>query len=257
MQNLQKRNGDITLRLEGRERRERVALDEAYEFYKQLLSQGATENLHSLVNALKTVSTALEAAERGELEITVRLWRKIRQALFDQLLTGFSSHVVVITADGRVLAEKEDLPDDSTLELYPEGLKRSDDFFTAALEDLHPHTRSLLDRVWRTRGATIRKEDFLAGEKPGPEAEPESQPDSQSESQSGDSCKDGVCALRPNSFVVGAELLSAEAKNGREKAYQEYWRLYWQSYCSPRAREKQYLVRQMASLEAVWGNLHY
>lgn len=54
-----------------RETRERVALDEAYEFYKQLLSQGATENLHSLVNALKTVSTALEAAERGELEITV------------------------------------------------------------------------------------------------------------------------------------------------------------------------------------------
>ncbi|MBX9940566.1 MAG: hypothetical protein K2Y32_15000 [Candidatus Obscuribacterales bacterium] len=248
MQNLQKRNGDITLRLEGRERRERVALDEAYEFYKQLLSQGATENLHSLVNALKTVSTALEAAERGELEITVRLWRKIRQALFDQLLTGFSSHVVVVTSDGRVLAEKEDLPDDSTLELYPEGLKRSDDFFTASLEDLHPHTRSLLDRVWRTRGASIRKEDFQLGEKAAPQGEQE---------ELGESCKDGVCALRPNSFVVGAELLSAEAKNGREKAYQEYWRLYWQSYCSPRAREKQYLVRQMASLEAVWGNLHY
>lgn len=63
--------------------------------------------------------------------------------------------------------------------------------------------------------------------------------------------------MRPNTFIIGDEVLVKEATSGREKAYSHYWNLYWQSYCSPSPREKQYLTRQMASLEAVWGNLHY
>lgn len=223
--------------MERTDRRESVALDQAYEFYRELVASGSTGDIHQLTNSLKTVVKALDAAQNGEMELTLRLWHKIRQALLDNLLTGFSNHVVAITADGRALTEREPLPDDCRLELYPEGLRRDDDVFFADISELHPMTRTRLDKVWRERGPATKPEDFA--------------------STAGGECTDGVCVMKPTTFIVGADILSAEAQSGRQKAYRDYWRLYWQSYCSPKPREKQYLIRQMASLEAVWGNLHY
>jgi hypothetical protein len=217
------------------ERRDRVALDEAYDFYRQTVSDGSTQDLHRLANSLKTVCSALSAAEAGDLELTFRLWAKIRQALFDKLLTAFPAYVVAITPDGAALTAKVALPDGCTIELRPEGLRRDDDVFHMAIEELHPLTRTRLNKVWMDRGPATRKEDF----------------DHVIE------CSDDVCSFGPNTFVVGGEILAREAQSGRQRAYQDYWRLYWQSYCSPSSREKQYLTRQMASLEAVWGNLHY
>jgi hypothetical protein len=223
------------LLMERADRRDKVALDQAYEFYKQSVRDGGGNDLYEVANSLKTVTKALDAAESGQLELTLRLWRKIRQALFDQLLTNFPAYVVAITSDGRILNHREALPDDCTIELHPTGLKRDDDVFHLPLSELHPHTRARLDRVWMERGPATRKEDFthLA------------------------ECDGGVCTMRPNTFIIGDEVLVKEATSGREKAYSHYWSLYWQSYCSPSPREKQYLTRQMASLEAVWGNLHY
>ncbi len=220
------------------DRRDRVALDEAYEFYRQILVDG-TNDLHLLANSLKTVCRALDAAEAGEMELTMRLWKKIRQALFDRLLTSFPAHVVAIAKDGQVLSQKDFLPDDCVLELHPEGLRRDDDVFQINIEELHPLTRSRLDKVWVERPGT-RREDFTGGK-----------------SEAAQECEGGVCTLKANAMIIGEEVLQVEAANGRQKAYSSYWRLYWQSYCSPSSREKQYLVRQMASLEAVWGNLHY
>jgi len=215
------------------DRRDRIALDEAYEFYRQTLAEG-TNDLHQLANSLKTVCRALDATESGEMELTLRLWKKIRQALFDKLLTSFPCHVVAIGSNGQVLGQKDFLPDDCLLELHPEGLKRDDDVFQIEIEDLHPLTRSRLDKVWCERPAT-RREDFSGAAE----------------------CEGGVCTLKPNAMIIGEEILLVEAAAGRQKAYSNYWRLYWQSYCSPSSREKQYLNSQMASLEAVWGNLHY
>lgn len=225
--------------MEKTDRRELIALDQAYDFYRELVQDGSTHDLHRLVNSLKTVDNALDAAQNGHMDLTLRLWQKIRQALFDNLLTQFSAHVVAIAPDGRVLTNRDCLPDDCILELYPEGLRRTDDVFECAIEDLHPVTRERLERVWRERGPSTRRDDFVSARE-----------------ESG-SCEGGVCTMKPNTFIVGADVLTAEAKNGRERAYQDYWRLYWQSYCSPRAKERQHLTNLMASLEAVWGNLHY
>lgn len=233
--------------MERTDRRELVALDQAYEFYRELVSSGSTSDIHKLTNSLKTVVKALDAAQNGEMELTLRLWHKIRQALLDSLLTGFSNHVVAITADGRALTEREPLPDDCRLELYPEGLRRDDDVFFADIAELHPMTRTRLDKVWRERGPATKAEDFASANVSA----------AGGGSEGGGECQDGVCMMKPTTFIVGADILLAEAQSGRQKAYRDYWRLYWQSYCSPKPREKQYLIRQMASLEAVWGNLHY
>ncbi|CAN5323373.1 hypothetical protein BH11CYA1_BH11CYA1_15450 [soil metagenome] len=220
--------------MEKADRRDSVALDKAYEFYRETLSEG-TNDLHQVANSLKTVCHAINAAESGELELTLRLWQKIRQALFDKLLTNFSAYIVATGSDGQVLGHRELLPDDCTLELHPEGLRRDDDVFSIGIEELHPLTRSRLDKVWLERGPGTRREDF----------------------SNASECEGGVCTMKPHTFIVGEEVLKTEANTGRQKAYDNYWRLYWQSYCSPSSREKQYLTRQMTSLEAVWGNLHY
>ena len=71
------------------DRRERVALDQAYEFYKGTVGNGEIFTLHSLVNSLKTVTNALSASADGHLTLTTRLWLRIKQALFDKLITSF------------------------------------------------------------------------------------------------------------------------------------------------------------------------
>jgi hypothetical protein len=220
------------------DRRDRVALDKAYDFYRDLVTEGSTNDLHKLANSLKTVCAALEASEKGDMALTYRLWRKIKQALFDKLLTSFPCYVVAISADGEVLNTRRELPEDCSIELHPEGLRRDDDVFQMDFHQLHSLTQDRLSKVWLERGPSTRKEDFT-------------------HHPTDDQCVDGVCALRTNGFIVGDEVLSQEATEGRLKAYDHYWRLYWQSYCTPSAREKQYFMRQMASLEAVWGNLHY
>jgi hypothetical protein len=71
--------------MEKTDRRELIALDQAYDFYRELVQDGSTYDLHRLVNSLKTVDNALDAAQNGHMDLTLRLWQKIRQALFDNL----------------------------------------------------------------------------------------------------------------------------------------------------------------------------
>lgn len=106
------------------ERREKVALDEAYRFYKTALSVEDPLDLHSLVNSLKTVNLAIAASEEGHLKITTRLWMRMRQALFDKLLTSFPAHFVIMDTTGMAIEPKTKLPAGGTLEVHPEGLKR-------------------------------------------------------------------------------------------------------------------------------------
>lgn len=238
---------------ERQERRDRVALDKAYDFYRRLVMDGSSNDLHLLANSLKTVCNALDASENGEMQLTLRLWRKIRQALFDKLLTSFPCYVVAIGPDGNAITSRQALPDDTLIELHPEGLKRDDDVFHLQLDELHGRTREMLDRAWQEHGPSMRREDF----------EREREENEGLQHGDGGGCQNGVCALRTpgfssgSGFIPGDEVMAREASQGRARAYQDYWRLYWQSYCSPNARERQYLSRQMASLEAVWGNLHY
>lgn len=214
------------------ERRERLALDDAYAFYRQTIHDERQMNLHGLVNSLKIVATALRKAEEGHFKLTTRLWMRIEQALFDKLLTTYPAYVVVTTPNGRALEPHKELPEDGTVELHPEGLKRNDDVFAMAVQHLHPLTRRRLNKVWLERGPITRREDFANL-----------------------NCADGVCSIN-NTFIAGQEILEQEASNGKRHAMEQWWELYWQKYCTPDKKERQTLARQMAALESVWGDLH-
>lgn len=214
------------------ERRDRVALDEAYSYYRNAVVREENVELYQLVNALKTVSNALHSASESNFKLTTRLWLRIEQSLFDKLITSFSSHMVVLGPDGTALARGSQLPEGAMIELHPEGLRRTCDVFRMPVRDLPPLTQKQLERVWLERGPSLRREDFTLM-----------------------SCVDGVCAVKP--FAIGHEQLESEAHSGKQLAYQQYWELYWQAYCTDDAAERQLLSKQMSSLESVWGNLYY
>lgn len=215
------------------DRRERLALDEAYRYYRTLDKNGEQPELYRLVKCFKTVTTALGVADGGhQFRLTRQLWRRIQQAMFDKLLTSFPGYVIV-TAEGRGQVKPKDrFPEDGIVEFHPEGCRRADDLFQMEIKHLYPATQYRLQKAWQTRGAQTSPEDFA-----------------------GDQCSAAGCFLRP--VLLGDEVLSEESYSGKEKAYQEWWDLYQQAYCTKNAHERQIIYRRMDELESVWGNLYY
>jgi len=214
------------------DRREKLALDEAYRVFRVINKEESPPDLFQLVRCIRTVGNALAAPNEGQLKLTVRLWRRIHLALFDKLFTCYPAHVVIYNAEGTVLKPKKPVPDQGVIEIHPEGLRRADDTFKMEIENLHPDTRQALTKVWEERGSnSTKREDF-------------------SNVECGEFCT-------TKHYVVGDEVLQAESSKGKEQAYGRWWDLYWQAYCTPDKEEKRHIQKQMESLEAVWGNLYY
>jgi hypothetical protein len=182
------------------DRREKLALDEAYKVFRAITKEEAQPELFQLVRCLTTVSNALEGANEGQLKLTVRLWRRIHLALFDELFTSYPAHLVIYAADGSVVKAKAPIPEDAVLEIHPEGLRRADDTFKMEIENLHPESRDVLSKIWTERGNSTRREDFASYD-----------------------CGE-FCA--PKHFVIGDEVLRSESTKGKEQAYTRWWDLY-------------------------------
>jgi hypothetical protein len=218
------------------ERREKLALDEAYRlFHKTLEGEHAEQapDIYSIARSLKTVSKAIESADGANFKLTVRLWQRIERALFEKLITSHPAHLVVYSTAGNVLKPKEKWTEEAVIELHPEGLRRNEDCFRLKAKDLNSGTRARLEKLWTERGPSVRSEDFLDVEE-----------------ECGEYCT-------PKNFVIGDEILRTESMQGKANAYAQYWDLFWQSYCTSNPKEKKVMTQQMNALESVWGNLYY
>jgi hypothetical protein len=213
------------------DRREKLALDDAYRFFRAVMKEDGAPDLYKLANCLKTVSNALRSSANGEFKLTIRLWQRIQVLLFDKLICSFPAHVVILSTNGGSIPVKEDIADEAIVEIHPEGLKRADDAFRIGFKHLHPITQLRLKRVWQEKGPATKPEDFTGTE-------------------CGDSCT-------PHSFIIGDEVLQEESKFGKQLAYQKWWELYWQAYCSIDRGERALIENEMGALEKVWGNLYY
>lgn len=214
------------------ERRERSALDEAYQYHRALDKEGLPADIFTLSRCLKTVSAALKMPQGESFKLTRQLWQRMYSALFDKLLTNFAGHMVVLNTNGDALDQKEAFPQDGILEFHPDGLRRDDDSYRIEIKHLYPKTFHCLQSVWKQNRAFIKKEDFNASD-----------------------CGEHGCFLKP--FMVGEEVLAAESMTGKEKAYKQWWELYWIAYCTQDSGEKLELYSQMEQIESVWGNLYY
>ncbi len=215
------------------DRRERMSLDRAYEVYCTTIKLESSADLHAIVEALKTVQHALNVSSKGAFKLTDRLWYRIRQALFDKLLTGYSNELVVFDESGAMLSIGDPISESGSLRINPEGSRRADDRFHIPVIDLHEMTLIKLSKVRDLHGANLRKEHFA---------------DLHIE------CAGGACML-PANVVFGHERLREETKHGRRLAYTEWWDLYWRAYCTPDEEELSAVRERMAMLESIWGNL--
>lgn len=213
------------------DRREKIALDNAYRFFKEVVKEERTPELYRLANCLKTISNALRAPETSEFKLTTRLWRRIQETMLDKLLATFPTHVIILSAKGQALQSKESVPEDAFVEIHPQGLRRADDAFRLELKHFPPLTQVRLRKVWKEKGGTGKPEDFA-------------QIDCGS-----------VC--HPKNFIAGEEMLRNESEQGKQRAYQKWWELYWQAYCSNDKHEKLVIEKEMLDLEEVWGDLYY
>lgn len=229
--NIRGRHGGSTT-VTTQERREKMSLEHAYEVYCNTIKAGSSVELHAIVEAIKTVQNALQASSSGAVRLTDRLWYRIQQALFDKLLTNYSSKIEVLDSDQKRVPVSDSIHQTSTLKIYPEGLRRADDWFQIPVLDLHEMTVTKVSKVREQHGEVLNREHFV---------------DLHIE------CA-GACMMPPE-VVFGHERLRDEARTGRESAFSEWWDLYWRAYCTPDSEELVTVRDRMATLESIWGDL--
>ncbi|MBX9686032.1 MAG: hypothetical protein K2X27_04980 [Candidatus Obscuribacterales bacterium] len=213
------------------DRRQRTALDEAYRYFNQLES-GEPADIYRLNKSVKTLAIALAVADVSEFKLTKQLWKRLHQALFDRLLTGFSGNISIFDSEHNELRPKQKLPEQGFLAFLPELCRRADDLNEIELSKLYPKTQKQIQKIWEERGSLIHPSDFNGAE-----------------------CDNGVCFMKP--MVLGQEVLTEESAKGRSDAHHKWWDLYWQAYCSPSKKDQEILNKQMNDLEIIWGNLYY
>lgn len=214
------------------DRREKMSLERAYEIYCTTIKVESSVELYAIVEAVKTVQNALNAASGGGVRLTDRLWYRIRQALFDKLLTNHSIELEAFDSAGLAIPVGETIPNSGSFKIHPEGLRRLDDWFPVQILDLHEMTVIKVSKVWELHGAHLDKEHFI---------------DLHIE------CA-GACMMPPG-VIFGHERLREETRAGRKLAYTEWWDLYWRAYCTPDTDELAIVRERMAMLESVWGDL--
>jgi hypothetical protein len=214
------------------DRRERLALDESFRYYRKL-SSGVAPELFQLASALSNVSAGLRVSENSQFKLTRQLWRRLQEALFEAYITGFPGSFHLKGAAGVVLESGQSWANAGFVAFRPHGCRRTEDFSEIEIGRLYPRTMEALQLLWAAGNLHCRPEDF--------EAVP--------------ACQDGVCSIGP--VVLGLEVLYRESQDNKKVAYQRWWELYWQAYCTVRKDDRATLYRSMMALEAVFGDLYY
>ncbi len=213
------------------DRRQKLALDEAYSLYRQIIKKEMQPDLYQIAHCLTTLKEALTYSESSQFKLTKRLWKRIYESLCDLLVTTFPVYVVIYDEYGEVQKPFKPITEPATVEIHPEGLKRISDVFSLDFDHLNPMTKSRLENIWGTKGAKLNPGDFT-------------------DLECGEFCA-------PKNFLIGDDVLTSESEQGKERAYRRWWELYWQAYCAHSVLEKQAVQNEMQELELVWGNLYY
>lgn len=214
------------------DRRNKLALDESYRYYRSIES-GEAPQLFRLTKSLRTLSTALAFADQGEFKLTRQLWKRLQQALFDRLINSFPGQLSVFDTTGRKLEPGMRIPEDGYVHFNAEGCRRNDDVAQIELSRIYPKTFKGMEAIWSGGRARIAPVDF----------------------ENISECDGGICMMKP--MVVGHEILGAESQTGKTEAYQKWWELYWQAYCTRRKDDRAIIYKHMVEIESVWGDLYY
>lgn len=217
------------------ERRNFMALDEAYDYFRHLENGTEKPHLYKLCRALRTVDRAVESSSesvRVGTQLSVEAWSQVRDGLFNWLVSSFPGYFVVY-ADGQEMPTESgsEWPEQGRLEFYPERGQRKEDNYHAWLERIDPRILMILRWCFAENRQYVTTSDFAFDSEQVEEAEDESVPQ--------------VDSL--------FELCHKEAHRGKKRAHQKWWQLYWEVDSCADKNQKHELRRQMEQLQSVWG----
>lgn len=213
-----------------------MALDEAFRYWREL-EGGVKPTLLKLADALQTIDMAMEPAFRdgtpGPLIVTAEHWSRIRNSLFQVLITNFAGYFLIVdTYDSEPIVPGADWPEEGKLEFYPEGINRKSDAFRCELSSLHP------ELLTRLRWMFGNGQQNLA---------PSTLSDIVNEIDQSEECEVNRVLDR---FY---EICEEEAAKGRRKAEEHWWKLYCETQSATSTGDQREMRRLLNYLEAVWG----
>lgn len=213
------------------DRRQKLALDEAYRLYRQIIRKVKEPELYEIAHCLTTLHDALNYCDSIQFKLTKRLWQRIYESLCDVLVTSFPVYLIIYDENGDVQKPLRALNEPAKVEIHADGLKRGTDVFMLDLNHFNPMTKMVIEKGWVIKGSQFKPQDF-------------------SNVECGEFCA-------PKNFLIGDDVLTAESEQGKERAHKRWWELYWQAYCTRSSLEKQAVQDEMHGLELIWGNLYY
>lgn len=223
------------------ERRNNMALDDAYHYLRGLEERRERPSLHKLCSAIATLDRALEpfAGEPVTTNLSTDIWAQVRDGLFNQLVAYFPGGFNVTCDDGTLLEPGSPWPESGQLEFYPDRTSRKSDSYTARLERLDPQI-ALAFRWCFADGRQVLQSSDLK----------------QPQLAAGD-CRDEASEeearlLMERLYAVCEE----EASKGKKKAHRKWWQLYWEADSCQDRRTRHRLHKEMLELQSVWGRPH-
>lgn len=218
------------------DRRKKLTIDEINEYWLRL-NQGAEQpSLHRIVNAVRVLDVALaESDSPMNNKLSGHVWSKIRDDLYDMLVTSFAGYFLVYSdLTGTPLEPGDKWPEQGTVEFYPERTNRRDDACPGSLSKLSPAIALRLRWNFAEGHQNIKPEDFQGYR--------------ENKAGSGDERQEAERLLEELYATC-----ATEASKLKKIAHRKWWQLHHESTnCSDRKKTCE-LRRQMEQLELVWG----
>lgn len=218
------------------ERRNAIALDDAYFYCRHLETGGEKPDLFKLCNALHTLDYALDAHDQSPLPLTlcVPAWTRVRDGLFNILLSSFAGYVFVYDELETLVEPGADWPANGLIEFFPDRMNRTNEGYRASFAQLDREVLMPIRWAFAEGRQQIGAADFGKQTEPANDANAE--------------VGEALALLQRLN-----EVCEEQASEGKKHAHRKWWQLYWEANGCPDKREKNMLEKQMVALQSVWG----
>lgn len=225
------------------ERRNAVALDDAYLYCRRLETRAEAPDLFRLCNAIRTLDLALEAHNEAPLPMTLcsEAWSRVRDSLFNTLVSSQAGYFFVYDENDILVEPGTNWPEKGAVEFFPDGINRKNESYRSSFQGMRRSVINPLRWAFAEGRQQTHAQDFIERESaPDTSAMPERNPEVEAEE---------ARELLERMYNVCEE----QAVEGKKKAHRRWWQLYWEANSCPNKRRKHELQKQMVALQSIWG----
>jgi len=219
------------------DRRTKLTIDEINEYWRLLKDGYERPSVHRVINAVRVLDVAVESSSSMNKKLSVNFWTRIRDDLFDILVTSFAGHFAVCDEEGGSTLEPGAFwPTGGVVEFYPEKTNRRDDACPGKISALHPAIALRMRWAFAEGRQNVSPDDFS-------------------------NFKESLAHFDSNEQEEEAKRLldqlyttcAHEASKLKKIAHRKWWQLHHQSSTCEDRRQRGELRREMDELELVWG----